>query len=433
MRSRLKGIACQIAAFELVIVLLVLAPVLIFDAWMPIWAVVTALISIPVLWLVRWVARGSITRRSPLDVPILILLLMVPVGVWAAADVSLSLPEVYRILLGIVLFYAAINTLVDVRWLRLATALLLVATALLGLVSVLGTHKVGSKLPLPLLDTIVNQLPTPIQPFWNPAGFNPNIAGGSLAMLLPLPIAFAVGGRQRWLRVTAALVALVGSLALLVTRSMGSIIGLLIGVLAMGMVYSRRFRLATALMGLVGLAAIAWLGFARAGGIVLGSGGDSGVGSLEGRLELWSRALFMIQDFPFTGIGLGMFDRVRDVLYPLFLLPPQSQVFHPHNVFLAQGVAAGVPGLVAFAALVLLLFVMAVQSVHLSRAGEFWPLSLGLLGALAAYLGHGLFDSISSFIKAHTILWGLFGLQTALWLSLRETEKQMLKADADDG
>jgi putative inorganic carbon (HCO3(-)) transporter len=127
----------------------------------------------------------------------------------------------------------------------------------------------------------------------------------------------------------------------------------------------------------------------------------------------------MLQDFPFTGVGLGMFDPVLDMLYPLFAVGPSSDLFHPHNIFLAQALVAGLPGLVAFGSIVLLLLVMALQSVRISRRGSFWPLALGLLGAIVAYLGHGAFDSINSLIRANTIVWGVFGLQVALWLHLR--------------
>jgi O-antigen ligase len=131
----------------------------------------------------------------------------------------------------------------------------------------------------------------------------------------------------------------------------------------------------------------------------------------------------MGQDFAFTGVGLGMFHQVVQILYPLFLIRPDAAIPHPHNILLAQMVDTGVPGLISLTALLLLLFYMAVRSTHLSRRGRWWPLAIGLLGALVASLGHGQFDSITSFIKPHTILWGLFGLQTTLWLYLRSQTK----------
>jgi O-antigen ligase len=40
----------------------------------------------------------------------------------------------------------------------------------------------------------------------------------------------------------------------------------------------------------------------------LSSGGE--IGGLDERVEIWSRALYAIQDFSFTGVGLGAFNRV---------------------------------------------------------------------------------------------------------------------------
>ena len=67
---------------------------------------------------------------------------------------------------------------------------------------------------------------------------------------------------------------------------------------------------------------------------------------------------------------------------------------------------------------------MAVRSIRLSRRGEWWPLAIGLLGGLVAFVVHGQLDSVISFIRAHTVFWGLIGLQTALWLYLRGQTNQ---------
>lgn len=418
MHRHLTSAARWIGQLELAVVLLGIAPILIFDAWMPRWAVVAALGAIPLLWLVRWVGHGSPTRATPLDWPVLILLLMVLVGVWAAADVTRSLPEVYRILLGIVLYYAMINTLVAARHIQVVLVLLLLATVGLGMVALLSTQWGGGKFPLPLVGPVYDRLPRLVRPFWNPAGFNPNIVGGSLAMLLPIAIASLLGAQHWTVRLLGAAATLVGTPVLLLSQSRGGLVGFALALLAMGAVYSRKFLLAVVVLVMVGLGLMLAVGPTQVGHLLLAGGGGSAVGSLDGRLELWSRALYMIQDFPFTGVGLGMFDPVLDVLYPLFSLGPGSDLFHPHNIFLAQGVVAGLPGLIAFCAILLLLIVLALQSVRVSRKSAVWAWAVGLLGAVVAYLGHGLFDSIDSFVKANTIVWGIFGLQVVLWLHL---------------
>jgi len=419
MSRRVQAAARQIGQLELAVVLLAIAPVLIFDAWMPSWAVVGALLVIPLLWLVRWVGHGSPTRATPLDWPVLIVLLMVLVGIWAAADVTRSLPEVYRILLGVVLYYAIINTLVSARRLQLTVLLLLLATAGLGAAALLGTQWGGGKFTLPLVGALYERLPTLLRPFWKPSGFNPNPVGGSLAMLLPIAYASLFGARNWTVRTLGGAAALLCTLVLLLSQSRGGLVGFAVALLAMGVAYTRKFVWVVVLIALVGLGVVLIVGLPQLSQLLLTGGGGSAVDSLEVRLELWSRALYMLQDFPFTGVGLGMFDPVLDMLYPLFTLGPNTVLFHPHNIFLAQGVTAGIPGLVAFGSIVLLLLTMAIQSVHFSRTGPLWSLAIGLLGAIVAYLGHGVFDSIDSLIKANTIVWGVFGLQVALWLYLK--------------
>jgi len=417
-KQQLKTAACRLADLELVIVLLGVAPVLLFDAWMPKWAIAVALVAIPVLWLIRWLGCDSPIRATPLDLPILLLLLMVPVGVWAAAIKSLSLPQIYRIILGVGLFYATVGTLTSTRRLRLFVAWLLIAVPVLALVALLSTQLSGSKFPASA--ALYDLIPSSIRPFWRPAGLGPNSVAGGLVMLLPLTIGFALGGRWRWLRIVCALASLSSGSVLVLTQSRGALVGLAFAVLVMFVLWNRWFLLAIPAMFLGGLAALGVLGVEWLSQFILSSTATSAVASFEGRLEIWTRALYMIQDFPITGVGLGMFDQILDLLYPLFVAAPETNIFHPHNMFLSQAVSSGLPGLIGFLSLIFLLLTMAVQSIGLSQREEAWPLAMGLLGALVAYLVHGMFDSPTSFVRANAILWILFGLQAALWLLLRE-------------
>ena len=420
MKQQLKTAACWLADLELVIVLFGVAPILLFDAWMPKWAIAAALAAIPVLWLIRWLGCGSPIRATPLDLPILFLLLLAPVGVWAAAIKSLSLPQIYRIILGVGLFYATVGTLTSARRLRHFVAWLLIAVPVLALVALLGTQLSGSKFPVSA--ALYDLIPSSIRPFWRPTGLGPNSVAGGLVMLLPLTIGFALGGRWRWLRVACALASLFAGSVLVLTQSRGALVGLAFAVLVMFVLWNRWFLLAIPAMFLGGLAALGVLGVEWLSQLILSSTATSAVASLEGRLEIWTRALYMIQDFPITGVGLGMFDQILDLLYPLFMTAPETNIFHPHNMFLSQAVSSGLPGLISSLALLFLLLVMAVQSNGLAQREEAWPLAIGLLGALAAYVAHGMFDSPTSFIRAGAILWILFGLQAALWLHLREQQ-----------
>ena len=406
------------AKLELPIILVGVAPVLLFDAWMPTWAICAALAAIPMLWLIRCVGKGSPIRATPLDLPILLLLMTVPVGIWATAIKLLSLPEIYRVVLGAALYYSTVGTLTTARRLRSFAALLILAVPALALLALLGTQLSDGKFPV--LSALYDWIPSAISPFWRPTGLGPNSVAGGLAMLLPITVGFALGARRLWLRIFCALASLFAGSALVLTQSRGALFGLALAVLVILILWNRWFLLAIPAAIVAGVVAIWALGVEWLSGLMLSSTATSAVASFEGRLEIWTRALHMVQDFPITGVGLGMFDHVLDLLYPMQMVTLETNIYHPHNVFLFQAVSSGLPGLVALLALLLLLAVMALQSARQAQRGGMWPLTIGLAGALAAYLGHGLFDSPTSFIRASAILWTLFGLQAALWLYLQE-------------
>src|SRR6185503_7965155 len=67
------------------------------------------LLVLPTIWLIRWALVGSIAPRTPLDWPILLILLMVLVSMGATFDLSFSIGKIAGVLLGIVIFYAIVD------------------------------------------------------------------------------------------------------------------------------------------------------------------------------------------------------------------------------------------------------------------------------------------------------------------------------------
>ncbi len=432
MGQHVRALAGRIADLELLIVLVGVAPVLLFDAWMPRWAIFAALAAVPALWVIRWLGHGSPIRATPLDLPVLIMLLMVPVGVWAAATKSLSLPQIYRVVLSVALFYASVGTLSSARRLHGFAALLMLAVPALALLALLGAQLAEGKVPL--LSTLYEWIPSAIQPFWRPTGLGPNSVAGGLVLMLPLTVGYALGARRWWLRIVCALVSLFAGAVVLLTQSRGALVGLGLAVLVMLFLWSRRWFLVVVVAIVAGAVTLVVMGPEWADQLMLSSTAASAAVSFAGRLDIWQQALYMIQEFPFTGVGLGMFDPVLDLLYPLSTVTLETNMYHAHNIFLSEAVRSGLPGLISLLALILLLFVMVVQSTRMSRRDEVWPLAVGLAGGSVAYVGHGMFDSPTSFVRASAILWLLFGLQAALWLHLRERGPSALGAESgDDG
>lgn len=147
--------------------------------------------------------------------------------------------------------------------------------------------------------------------------------------------------------------------------------------------------------------------------------------TLQGRLELWSRALYAIQDFPLTGMGMNTFRTLVRVLYPLFYFSPDFDIGHAHNEFLQAAIDLGLPGLIAFLGLYIIAFWMLFKIWQLGPAQPpapapglpAWPraLVLGLGGGLAAHMIYGLTDAVALGAKPGILFWMLLGLIATLF------------------
>ena len=125
------------------------------------------------------------------------------------------------------------------------------------------------------------------------------------------------------------------------------------------------------------------------------------------RLPIWRAALHMIRDHPFTGIGLNSFASDLKVYAP----EVQESHTHPHNLFLNFWVVLGFLGLLAYL-WVLIWFGRAIRA-GLHGGGELRPLYVGLAGALAAILFHGLVDTTIWKNDLALQFWTLVAIATA--------------------
>jgi putative inorganic carbon (HCO3(-)) transporter len=140
-----------------------------------------------------------------------------------------------------------------------------------------------------------------------------------------------------------------------------------------------------------------------------------------GRSELWQRAIYMLQDFPYTGIGLGTFSRVMPVLYPAFTIGPDAEAPHAHSLYLQMGIDLGIPGLVAGMALITAFLLIGISAMRRTRNTEWEGIAVGAMGGFVVYLVHGLVDNVTFSVKPGMVIWTIIGLTTALWLRLKDS------------
>jgi len=417
----IKHVALWIARLELLI-LVILAPFLIF----PSAGRSLALLGIPLIWTARKITRSRFIRRTPLDWAIALLLLMVLVSLYATYSIVISLPRITIVILGVAVYYAVVEVVQSPVALRWASAIYLTTGAGLAGLAVMGMQ---AEYKLPVLGKLVSLLPHVVRGIsQNPEGLNPNIVAGALLWFIPLGMTLAVwlwharAGRLN--RTRLAQVTFVGVLGclgvLLLTQSRGGFIGLGVGVLFL---VAMTGRLGKVLVGLAVIAAVIGLvviGPGKIGDIMVGVGSATaqrlGVETLSGRVEVWSRALYAIQDFPFTGMGMGTFGYVIPVLYPLFLISPDVMISHAHDEFLQVAVDLGLPGLVAFLAIYLAVVWTQITVWRRDQDPFRRTVALGLLVGLTSHAVFGLSDAVLLGAKPSVFWWALLGLAVATFL-----------------
>ena len=367
-------------------------------------------------WPARRLATGHWGLRQPLSRWTPALALMAVVGLGASSDLALSLPKFYGILLGLGIAYAACALAAGRRlfWLGIAALCLAIpAIAGLGLVSV---EWAGDKVPG--LKQLYPYIPRLIREVQASGGMvksvNPNELGGTLAWLLPLPLALLLRPPRGWFwRPALLLVVVAGGAVLALAASRSAYVALAAAALALACWRWRRLGLALAVGTLVALLGAAllmpeqmlafWLAVDA-----LGPANESG--PLAERVEIWQQARYMIEDFPFTGIGLNTFDVVLDTLYPLFGVGRDASLVHAHNIFLQTALDLGLGGLCAFLGLCVSACVAGGRAYRRLDTGPRQAAIMGLLAGLLAYLVFGLTDAIALGAKPTVLLWLLLGL-----------------------
>lgn len=382
-----------------------------------------ALTAIPFLWALRWTQRHHLTVRTPVEIPLLVILIMLLVTLYATAVFSLTWVVLCQILAGIALFYALVNRLRSGEDLLTSGKGLVLVGAGLAVLAPLSTHWMTDKL---------FSLPQVYGHFLMllPETMHPNVLAGALVMVIPISVGLLLYSPSpertwmAWLRHKGWIALALGGmvLTLTLTQSRGACLAL---VAALLVVSTFRFRWMVTLVALLAIASSLALVKFGPGPIMEALFTTGALGGWEGRREVWSRAIYMIQDFPYTGIGLGTFSRVAPVMYPYFLLGPDADIPHAHNLFLQVAVDLGIPGFLAFLALFFESIVMARQGYRRFRLTEERALAgmaLGLLGSLTAIFVHGMVDSVSWGAKPSIIFWVVMALSVVTYRLALERE-----------
>jgi putative inorganic carbon (HCO3(-)) transporter len=408
-------------------VLVVFSPLFIFPRPRLWWI----LLIIPLLWAVRKIVEKQFVETTMVNKPIFIFLTAVLISTLRVPDFSHSLPKFAGVLFAIAFFYAIAALLKTGTLLKWAVSLFLLGGFFFALIGLLGmpTFKVKH---LDILMKIKDKIPQ--IDFGLPGaelGFSTNAVGGTLLLVIPL---FFVMSAAAWLyqkkkeivsNPLAAVLPVIGLAVtggvLLLTQSRGAWASLFISTVIIGLLLLVKIMkkkkiyliLVTALLVLAILVSLGVYSMTRSH--QLKPGIKQAEGTLLFRIQLWNLAVPIVKANPMWGIGLNNFRLEPEVRYFLS---------SAHNQFLHIAVELGIPALIAYLAILLLMGYMCVQV--WKSPGVTWMrmAALGLGWGQLAFLFFGLTDAIPPGAKVGILFWISLALISVLYqLNRRNTEQ----------
>jgi O-antigen ligase len=362
-----------------------------------------------------WASRPGEGRwlRTPLDVPVFLLLFQMAISFWASAFPEKTWVAICQLGAGLIAYYAVVN------WARSRDRLwwtvgALIACGLgLAIIAPFGVDWFRDRKTF---------LPTALYqyfPLLLSDSVHPNVMAGSLATLIPFPLALlltlpTLWKRRFWLRGALLTATLLQLLILVLTKSRGGYLALGLGLwLTLWLSGCRRWAIGLTIAAAL---VIVWLVMrtpAEVGQAVNVAQDALDASTWSFRLDVWHTAIQIIGDSTFTGVGAGTFNEVAALHYGLYA------PFNPgaHNLFLQAAVDLGILGLISFLAIQLSGLWIAFQNYRSLDPVREWALravAIGTLSSLTATLAHGLVDVHTWGSKGAFIPWMVIGLNIAL-------------------
>lgn len=408
------------------LILLCLLPLFMFPAGLR-WLVV---LIIPLFWLTRKAVTGRFYPATPYNGALLLLLAMTGVGLMVSYDPALSLPKLVGVLLGVALMGAIID-----YSRRFSLWPIVALYLLLGIgMAVIGLMGATWEPPFEFLNGVRASIPLPGVGIPGAVGgiVNSNELAGALGWVTPLALACCLGlGRQLWRSHKVACVLLVAATPLLAflliaTSSRGGILALAAGVfVVLAFSLPSRWRLVLLVGSLLALAGLISYTVSSLEQDLVGD-----TLGLSGRIEIWSRAILAIGDFPVTGVGLNAFRRVVHELYPLFSISADIDLGHAHNHLIQAALDLGLPGLISYLAIWMIsagLLWATWKSLKQRGATRhpYYALVAGLSGSLVAGWVFGIFDAIALGSRPGFLWWMLLGFSASVHYAVQYSGERL--------
>jgi putative inorganic carbon (HCO3(-)) transporter len=415
----IQQIAKQAADLEIWVLLAITATSLFWIELLPLVVLAGVL-----FWLIRYLGYRYLTLRTAADWGIVVLVLSLLGTVLITSVPDITIPQVWRVLTGIVLYYALVNwcrTHHRVHYLMVGA---MAAGLLLALFAPLSVEWAFDKVTFIPVD-LYQRFQLLVQDL-----VHPNVLAGSLVLLLPFPLSYLLFGWKNgnWSERLLAISAILLMTAMLVlTRSRGAWMAALVSVLLLLVLRDRRSLILIGLAGAGFLVLAVQFGFSR---ILEAAFYSRSLGDWNGRLEIWLRAVNLIRDFSISGIGMGSFQELAERFYAYDKYAPDN-IPHTHNLFLQVTVDLGLPGIIAWTSILLVILLIAwkiFETGKHSHSSILAAAGAAILASQVSLVVHGLTDAVIwGMVRPAPLVWIIWGIAAAVWNYSQENVRRKRK------
>lgn len=353
-------------------------------------------------WAGRMLAAGRLDLRpTPFDGAIAALVVLSAASVLASPDRWLSFYNYYH-LMGryILLYYLVVNNIHSLEQTKRLVRTLLVSAAL---VAAYGFYQYINGVDISAFEWVDgDQFPDLKVRVFSTLG-NPNLLAGFLVMMMAVATGLGLAAGRPAARLALFSLVLALGVCLALTYSRGAWLSVLAVIGAYGVLYSRKTFW---LLLLVPVAVVAGHDVLMERLMSILNPTDT---SATLRLALWESTRFMIAEKPLTGIGWGAYWLVYPE-YDFFIQNAATKIYHAHNMYLHIAAEIGIPGLLAFLAVMFGHARLALAGAR--EGGNRWAggLMLGVLTALVGLAVSGFTDYVLFNTQMSMLFWLLCAL-----------------------
>lgn len=343
----------------------------------------SVLLEAPPLWLswtiaiiplpLRFYITGRLTRRTPFDIPILILTAGMLLGFFLSPDYQLRLTVMHTYLACVLFYYGLVNNS-DARpgyWGFLAGFLFLILFFLsaLAFAGGPGKHIVFNEWAYELAAPLTRPFSMPV---------NINVVGGALAVVIPGLVAVALFRQRAWVRWSAGTLAVIFGGILVLSASGGGWIAATAGIFIVLLYHRVKTFWGTSLASVVavGTTLPIWYNTTWIKAVFP-------IQSLLDRVERWQATIAALKDYPLAGLGLGgWWSKVSTF----------GMLGGPHNAYLQLYSDTGALGMIALVLAVIISVKLFRQILYADKDSPIYGITAGITAGIIAGGIHALID-----------------------------------------